>query len=491
MRPEANPQRRGWPKLPGLLRPARFVGVARYPSPPLKEGEKQTTIRHDQHQKLTVRESGAGPDVTRASSVTNEWIEPPPEVVERVVEYSFIELARHRARLRSALFAIPEVVSLAVDEELNRIVIGLEDLSGKAAVLALVTDLGIPVETISFSTRSRARMLSMSSGEASPDLSLSEGVGRLDRSIPDGRLRGGYQVQAEGGQTCTLGFTAVLDNGGLVFVSNSHCSKIPWRTDFGDWGQPDTDDVVGIEVEDPPVRKCWKRWKGFFPIRVDCRDSDASMMAVDTDIFIALGEIGRTERRDRDCGGGYYPGRKQCTVRLDSVPIITITHTRYSSDDGDVLDKIGSVTGWTWGNVTGTCEDVRGQTDVVIECADIVDFVTTLGDSGAPVFKYYSDGTAEFRGIVFGVFDERDSDGYGRKGVFQDLEQIERDLGALTVTDPGVPSVRIRGRDLVPPEKNAPGLRAGAGCSRSAMNGQAYCADPTPKSRTWCRRAVG
>ena len=61
MRPEANLQRRGRPKLSGLLRPARFVGVARYPSPPLKEREKETIIRHHQPQTLTVRESGVGP----------------------------------------------------------------------------------------------------------------------------------------------------------------------------------------------------------------------------------------------------------------------------------------------------------------------------------------------------------------------------------------------------------------------------------------------
>ena len=394
-------------------------------------------------------------DVTRAPSLTNERVEAPPEVVERVVEYSFIELARHRARLRSALFAIPEVVSLAVDEELNRIVVGLEDMSGEAAVVALAADLGVPVEMVSFSQKSRARM-SMSSGESSPHLSLSsfsEGTRarldrpRLDRPIADGRLRGGYQVQAEGGKICTLGFTAVLGNGGLVFVSNSHCSKIPWRTDFGDWGQPDTDNIVGVEVEDPPPRRC-----GIF--RRKCRDSDASMMAVDTGVSIALGEIGRTERRDRDCGRGFYPGREPCTVRIDSLhPTITMTHTRFSSDKNDVLDKIGRTSGWTFGLVKETCEDIAGETGVKILCADVVRMVTADGDSGAPVFKYYSDGTAEFRGIVYAYRDFRASDDYGRETIFQDLEQIQRDLGALTVLDPGPPVVEIMGRDLVPPGK--------------------------------------
>ena len=66
MRPEANLQRRGRPKLSGLLRPARFVGVARYPSPPLEKREKETTIKHHQ---LTVRDSGAGPGHCSSNAV--------------------------------------------------------------------------------------------------------------------------------------------------------------------------------------------------------------------------------------------------------------------------------------------------------------------------------------------------------------------------------------------------------------------------------------
>ena len=249
-------------------------------------------------------------------------------------------------------------------------------------------------------------------------MSLSDKTGRLDGPIADGRLRGGYQVQAEEGKTCSLGFTAVLDNGGLVFVSNSHCSKIPWRTDFGDWGQPDTDNIVGIEVEDPPYRRC-----GI--LRRKCRDSDASMMAVDTGVSIALGGIGRTVRRVRDCGAGYYPGRDQCKVEIDSVnPTITMTHTRFSSDKNDVLDKMGRTSGWTFGWVKETCEDIAGETGVRILCADVVRMVSGRGDSGGPVFKFdSSDGTAEFRGIVYAMRDIRASDEWGRETIFQDLEQ--------------------------------------------------------------------
>jgi len=171
------------------------------------------------------------------------------------------------------------------------------------------------------------------------------------------------------------------------------------------------------------------------------------MMAVNADVAVALGEIGRTERRDRDCSGsGFYVDREQCTTRLDPQdPTITITHTWVTSVENDVLDKIGRTSGWTWGVVTETCEDIAGESKVRILCADVVRMLTGDGDSGAPVFEYYSDGTAEFRGIVYANRDHRASDDFGRETIFQDLEQIERDLGSLTVVDAGSPVVRIEG----------------------------------------------
>ena len=101
-----------------------------------------------------------------------------------------------------------------------------------------------------------------------------------------------------------------------------------------------------------------------------------------------------------------------------------------------------------------TCKDITGKTGVKILCADEVHFLTGLGDSGAPVFKYSLDrGTAQFRGILFTDWDVRKSDSLGRKAAFQDLEQIEWDLGALTVMDPGSPRVEVLGRTLVKREE--------------------------------------
>ena len=400
-------------------------------------------------------------DVERNPSLTTARAEPTPEVVTRVVEYSFIELARHRARLRAPLFALPEVVSLAVDEEMNRVVIGLEDLSAQSAVLDVVAEMAIPLEVISFSRESRMTTRPDEPfGESPPRLSSSVETNQLDAPIADGKLRGGYQVQASGRKTvCTLGFTAIRHhNRGLAFVSNSHCSRIPWVLDSGEWWQPDTIKgiVVGVEVVDPPTRRCWKRVAKIVPWPFDCRNADASLMAVKPGVSIALGEIGRTNARQRECSLIILDySVPYCSRNIDtSNPTISITETRYTSVKHEVLDKIGSTTGWTWGTVKETCKDKRGDTGVWSLCVDKVDFRVAHGDSGGPVFKYLSDGTAQFMGIVFGMDDEISLSGGVRElGYFQDLERIQWDLGNLSVFDPGSPQVEIRGPREVRPEE--------------------------------------
>ena len=329
-----------------------------------------------------------------AADVSSPFNAPPPvEFVERVVEYLFVELARHRARLRPRLFAIPEVVGLHVDEEFNRIGVGLENPSARAAVLDVAMELAVPVKMLSFSVESPIRELRMSSRTTYLPLA-SKNTLRTIITIPDTKLRGGYGVKALGGGYCTLGFTAIRAQRPAknVFVSNSHCSRIPFSTDYAVWGQPDTLNIVGYETLDPRVRRCWK-WRPFF--RHDCRDSDAALISVTTDAGMALSEIGRTTFR-ADCA-------EDCSITIDTAnPIIHITSTRGSNMDNDELDKIGAETGWTYGDVVETCVDKRQEGGTYILCTDMIDFKVREGDSGAPVFRYNSDGTAQLRGLVWG-----------------------------------------------------------------------------------------
>lgn len=368
----------------------------------------------------------------------------PPQFVRRVVEYSFIELAWHRARLRSPLFAIPEVVSLSVDEEFNRIKIGLEDPAARGSVLALAAELAVPAEMLSFAEESRPVLLHMSAGK--PRLPSSS-VDSLHHRIADGRLRGGYAVRVEEKDTavCTLGFPAILRNRSAkrVFVTSSHCSTVRFDLDARDVGQPDTSNVVGYEIKDPEPHSCrtitdWRR---------KCRHSDAALNRATADI--ALGEIGRTKDRV-NCGDGCY--LKRNTEIQSTRPTISITGYARSIIDNEILHKVGQATGWTYGDVTETCKDMKldeGEEKdprIVRLCSGVGHIGVYGGDSGAPVFRYKrSDLTVELKGIVW-VGEEGGTNTY-----FSNYERIERDLGGMWVYDPGPPVIRyITGPPWVP-----------------------------------------
>ena len=314
-------------------------------------------------------------DVTHALPPTQRAAQAPRRFVEREVEYSFIELARHRARLRPYLPSIPGVASLEMDEESNRIGIGLTDLSATKAVEDLASALAVPLAMISFHRTGEVRASSVSSVE--PYTSNGPTL-RKTISVPDSSLRAGYQVTSKGGSTCTLGYTALRAPAAQqVFVSNSHCSKAEFSLDSGYWGQPAAPYTVAQEIRDPKARWCY--WLTLpirvfdipipfpapFPIPIiphKCRDSDSALMRIDTTIAtIALGEIARTTKKS-NCDN--------CAMPLDidaNNPTIKITSSRQYNVANESLDKIGRTTGWTYGVVEHTCIDWFSEGALVID----------------------------------------------------------------------------------------------------------------------------
>ena len=270
-------------------------------------------------------------------------------------------------------------------------------------------------------------------------------------SVPDSSLRAGYQITANGGGTCTLGFTAIA-RGEPVFVSNSHCSRDAWSLDHGSWGQPYTSPPVGVEIRDPGRRLCLE-FNPAVPLPFSlppfiphpCRDADAALIRVHAAApDIALGQIARTTDRS-NC--------EDCSMPLDideDNSTIEITSFQGFNVLWETLHKIGRTTGWTYGYVVQTCVDWFSGTFpfdwAVINCNDVIDYSRGPGDSGSPVFAY-NDGTAQLRGIHWGYIPAPWND-----GVMSDLVQIGQDLGSMWILDPGPPSVYISGPSEVPPE---------------------------------------
>ena len=71
------------------------------------------------------------------------------QCINHIFEYSFLELARHRARIRPHVFGVPEVHSLSVDEQHNRIKFRLSDPSARVKIEQIATDLAIPIQMLS------------------------------------------------------------------------------------------------------------------------------------------------------------------------------------------------------------------------------------------------------------------------------------------------------------------------------------------------------
>ena len=376
------------------------------------------------------------------------------DAVHRTFEYSFLELARHRARIRPQVLGIPGVQSLSVDEQHNRIKIGLSDPSARVKVEQLATDLAIPIQMLSFAHASPAVPLVGTSRSTLSRPAMSSGPTlRGVISAPDDRLRGGYMVQAEGGPgTCTLGFTAAvkrLTPGGYpsYFVSASHCSKVRFSLDTGYWHQPDTlprpvaeppEDPyppgVGQETKDPEVHFCYIRNEGLR----SCRHSDASLVQTyfryDYGDFppprlIALGELGRTTERS-NCASCEAP------ITIDTAsPTISIVGTRSMIVDGEELDKVGQRTGWTYGNVEETCEDKQQTGGTWILCSGQIRFAVGGGDSGSPVFQYVgsidsTEGSANLVGILWGGEEQPNrTERLFRTGWISNWGKIKTDLG--------------------------------------------------------------
>ncbi|MCY3808599.1 MAG: hypothetical protein OXG58_04035 [Gemmatimonadetes bacterium] len=351
----------------------------------------------------------------------------PPQLVERVVKFSFIELARHRARLLPRLFDIPGVGSLEVDEVSNRIKVGLLDQSARGRVLDLAFELAVPLEMISFWKTWPVEFATGSAGHARTAADAHALAGARptlqDRvSLPDAGLRGGYQVVGEPGSNkeCTLGFVAkltqeperpnaIVPDEKLGFVSASHCSLIESVTDWGVWGQPTRQDEVGSEEVDGGSH------------------ADATFVAFHDSLFDSprlgkLGSLGRPKERVL----GVRPGS---LVIDQNFPTITLAG-KMDPVANMRVDKVGRTSGWTSGRTTGTC--VNHSWDLWPFCVYQGDFYVDHGDSGGPVFAY-DPGAVKIVGIVIGV---SKVDGQFTQAIYSSIGKIEQNLGGtLTVWD--------------------------------------------------------
>ena len=216
---------------------------------------------------------------------------------------------------------------------------------------------------------------------------------------------GGYEIGSAGG-TCTLGFNA-RRNGLNGFVTNAHCTPafgVDQDTNFRQDAQHFN--TIADERIDPALFSGW--WNGCPSGRV-CRRSDAAWIDYRNGGNQRLGII----RRPNALGGilGDSFNREFRITAERWLPIFA----------GTQVNKVGRTTGWTRGNVTRTCVNVRSNgTNRVMLCQNQAAYTSAGGDSGSAVFVRTGGNNVELYGIH-----------WGSGGTFSAIGEVFGELGSM------------------------------------------------------------
>ncbi len=345
---------------------------------------------------------------TRPRGAARETFGTQPEVVIRDGQYDFLELAAWRDEAVLPVLEIPGANWMDLDEGRNRVAIGIESASVRERVEARLAQLGVPREAVIIEVTGRIQSA----------LTLRE------RTRP---IQGGYQLEflspssGHSGQ-CTWGPTGKMTTSSgftvVVGLTNSHCTPKSWDADDGRFYQPSisSDNEVGWEYLDPNGKSC-----GTFSTRV-CRYADVAAVALGSGSETTpsdIGYIGRTTFRSPG-----YGSTGSLEIDPNNPRLRVIGYDQYPVT-GDIVNKIGRTTGWTYGDVGRTCVDteVPYRSNSVLRCQDYANVGVQRGDSGSPVFLYFDTNDVTIQGILWG-FTESEM-------IFSAWSNIEQDIGIV------------------------------------------------------------
>lgn len=294
---------------------------------------------------------------------------------------------------------VPGAVFVDADEANNRVRIGVEHIGAFGQVRALVARMGIPADAVTIE-------------RAEPILQLATLQNVVDRPV-----RAGVQIHF-GSYVCSVGFNAT-DGSERSFVTASHCTNKQGGVESTNYYQPLSSvngTVVATEVEDPTY---FKNKNGCPRGRV-CRWSDASRALYANGANQALGVIARTS--------GPNNGSLDIVAGDFSITGADLTN---SVPAGATVDKVGRTTGWTEGQVSGTCVNVGvSGTNIVQLCQTLVTSSATIvrgGDSGSGMFQIAGGTNVTLVGILWG------GNSAGTMLVYSPFANIQKELGTLTV----------------------------------------------------------
>jgi hypothetical protein len=325
-------------------------------------------------------------------------------------DYEFERLVEWRKSLRPAL-GEPGVVFLDADEARNRVVIGIdetrpESLAGRDRLVAMMESRGVPREAVEIREVPPMREIGLEEVRV-PRRAATASLQGVVRPVP-----GGVQIYFTG-HLCTLGFNAQL-NGSYGFVTNSHCTERRGEIDGTLYSQSlPGDGPIASEVADPEYAV-----GGDCPAGRKCRFSDSAFARYDSPRTGELGKLAKTSSKGSTVGSLVIkPAGARFTIKSKGGAAV-----------GQLVNKVGRSSGWTYGTIAQTCVDVSSSaTEFTIFCQHIVRAGSEGGDSGSPVFSITKRTTVKLLGILWAG----GSSSSGPIYAFSPIESVEAELGTL------------------------------------------------------------
>ena len=387
-----------------------FIDANGTPTIHLKDTRQRGVAERVLAQRLAIARQSRRPD-GRAIAAT---------VQVRQAAFDFRELRSWSRVAERLLDSEPSAVYIDVNEETNRVEIGVADSAGEVRINAGLRSSRVPPSAIDVFVTPRPR-------------ANQGGLTIVDRVRP---LPGGVDF------VCTLGFNA--NRAGLLgFVTASHCTNV-----FASAASPrqfwQGGDPLGEETYDPApwqfTSDC-QNYRQFNPGGV-CRYSDAAF--ADYRYFpsssVDFGHIARTMYV------GYPIGQMGSLIIDQSNRHFEIVDKYYSIPVGVYVYRVAAQSGWTMHNTSSACttEYVQATSHggvfyrAKLWCQYRTGGGSRSGDSGGPIFAsfscapgqpYRADGTecVWVAGINWG-----EVDGVHRT-LFSPISGVETDLGTLGV----------------------------------------------------------
>lgn len=292
-----------------------------------------------------------------------------PELQLREGRYRMEDLLTWYDRLPEVL-GVEGVVLIDLHEQANNLTVGVQSLEQSGPkVEEKLQQIDIPREAVEI---------------IDAELPSPYGHGLRSNLRP---TRGGVEIGQAGSNTvCTMGFN-VSYRGDFGFLTNSHCTNQRGSASGTRFTISATGGRVGREQNDPGYNTCYL---GF-----SCRWSDAAFVDYNSGTG-GYNQIARPRNWAAPNSGSssLQLNHGSAGMKVDGLDAHPVS--------GQMIDKVGRTTGWTYGFVNRTCYPtfvsngsggrvkVNGK-PVIMRCQYGADYTSSGGDSGSPVFDWHGD----------------------------------------------------------------------------------------------------